>query len=65
MIDFIIEIVAYFFVRILLEFPGAAVRWLWFRGRKKFWDLVGDDTHLNILLSLGIIGAIAWTSSII
>lgn len=60
MIEFVIEIFAYIFIRMLLEIPGAAIRWLWFGGRRKFLDLVDDDSLLNILISLGSVAAIAW-----
>jgi|AVFP01.1.fsa_nt_gi hypothetical protein len=43
---------------ILIEVPGASIRWLWFRGKRKFSELLTDKSAYNVILSFVVIGII-------
>ena len=46
------------FREILMEAPGALIRWIWYRGKKSYSDLLTDDSVYNVLLSFVVIGVI-------
>lgn len=52
--EIIAEVVGY----TLLTVPGVFIRWLWFGRRKKFIDVVDEDTVYNVLLSILLIVAV-------
>ena len=50
MIQFIIE----FLIQIFLEVPGAIVVWIFFKGKKKYFEISENYYAQNIIISLMI-----------
>lgn len=51
------QIVAEFVLGMLLNYPGAAIRWIFLRGKKPFTRLK-DDYELNYFVAVLLIGMI-------
>jgi uncharacterized membrane protein YidH (DUF202 family) len=39
----------------LLNYPGAFVRWVFYRNKRKFKDLLNQDSHINLFVSIVMI----------
>ena len=51
--DFIIDFIFGFIRELLFEIPGASIRWMYFRGKRSFKDILDDDeTIYNFQLSI-------------
>lgn len=59
---FFFEILSEIIIYGVLQFPGAAIRWLFLRKKKTFKELLKDNFELNILVS---VLAIAFIFSIV
>jgi hypothetical protein len=57
----VLEFVFELLINILLTYPGAGIRWLYYRGRKKYSKLLEDSWTFNsgvamlFLIPLGLI----------
>lgn len=51
------EFFAQLIIEITMVFPGAFVRWVYFKGKKPFKEILDDNNaHFNVLISFIIIG---------
>ena len=55
MADFLSEVVSGFLQEVLFTYPGAFVRWLCFKRKIKFMEVVNQDTIYNYLISFFIV----------
>ncbi|RYJ44560.1 MULTISPECIES: hypothetical protein [Flavobacterium] len=55
MADLLSEFVTVFFQEVLFTYPGAFVRWIWFKRKSKFMEVVNQDTIYNFLISFFIV----------
>lgn len=54
--DFIVDIFLEFIIYGILQYPGAAIRWLFIRKRKTFKELLKDNFEINAFLAIIMIG---------
>jgi uncharacterized membrane protein YidH (DUF202 family) len=52
---FMMEMVFEIILLYLLNYPGAYVRWVFYRRRRKFKDLLNQDSHINLFVSVVMI----------
>jgi hypothetical protein len=52
------EFIAQILIEFLMVIPGAFIRWLWFKGKYSFKELVTDRSAYNYIFSFLIIGII-------
>lgn len=53
--DFFQEIIKEVIINGILQYPGAAIRWLFLRKRKTFKELLNDSFEFNVLVSVLLI----------
>jgi hypothetical protein len=50
--EFFQEIIKEVIIDGILQYPGAAIRWLFLRKRKTFKELLNDNFEFNVLVSV-------------